>query len=330
MVPLDVCQAMPKVELHVHLEGSIRPETVLRLAERHGVSLPADTVEGLAEWYTFRDFPHFVEIYVAVSGCIKTPDDIEFIAREFLVGQAAQNILWSEVTYTATTIERMSGIPWDEQIDALNRAMAWGEKQLGVGMGLIIDIVRGRPMHEAMQTAEWVVNGRDRGVVALGLAGVEGIDQTKPYQEAFDYAISKGMPVVPHAGETQGAFSIWDCLEATKCQRVGHGIRCLEDAELVKELRRRGTVLEVCPSSNVCLTPIPDLASHPVGEMVEMGLAVTINSDDPPMFNTTLSDEFARCSSAFGWDEGMLRGFVRTAAEASLCADRDGLIRRLG
>ncbi len=171
MVPIEVCRAMPKVELHVHLEGSVRPETVLRLAERNGVTLPADTVEGLAEWFTFRDFPHFVEIYVAVSNCIRSAEDIEFIGREFLVGQAEQNILWSEVTYTATTIKRMSGVPWDEQIDALNRAMAWGKKELGVGMGLIVDVVRGRPLEEAIQTAEWAVGARDMGVVALGLAG---------------------------------------------------------------------------------------------------------------------------------------------------------------
>ncbi|MFM9872835.1 MAG: adenosine deaminase [Fimbriimonadaceae bacterium] len=329
MVPIEVCRVMPKVELHVHLEGSIRPETVLRLAERHGVALPADTVEGLAEWYTFRDFPHFVEIYVAVSGCIRTPEDIEFIAREFLVGQAEQNILWCEATYTATTIARQSGIPWDEQIDALNRATEWGQKELGVGMGLIIDIVRGRPIEEALQTAEWVVGGRDRGVVALGLAGNEGVNETKLYQEAFDIALAVGMPIVPHAGETQGAFSIRDCLEATQCKRIGHGIRCLEDAALVKELRSSGVVLEVCPSSNVCLTAIPDLNHHPIAEMVEMGLAVTINSDDPPMFNTTLSDEFARCSAAFGWEEEELRGFARTAAEASLCPDRDWLLERV-
>lgn len=329
MVPIEVCRAMPKVELHVHLEGSIRPETVLRLAERHGVALPADTVEGLAEWYTFRDFRHFVEIYVAVSSCIRTPEDIEFIAREFLVGQAEQNILWSEVTYTAMTIFGQSGVPWNEQIDALNRAMAWGEKELGVGMGLIIDIVRGRPIEEALQNAEWAVGARDRGVVALGLAGNEGVGQTKQYQAAFDIALEAGLPIVPHAGETVGAFSIWDCLEATQCTRIGHGIRCLEDAELVRELRASGVVLEVCPTSNVCLTPIPDLGHHPIAEMVELGLAVTINSDDPPMFNTTLSDEFARCSAAFGWDEETLRGFVEVAAEGSLCADREKLLTQV-
>ena len=328
MVPIDVCRAMPKVELHVHLEGSIRPETVLRLAERHGVSLPADTVEGLREWYSFRDFPHFVEIYMAVSGCVRTPEDIEFVAREFLVGQAEQNILWSEVTYTAATIAKLAGVPWDEQIDALNRAMVWGKDELGVEMGLIIDIVREQSGDEGMQTAEWAVGGRDRGVVALGLSGVEGKDLARHLKPAFDFARESGLPIVPHAGETQGAHSIWEALELTGCARIGHGIRCLEDAGLVRELRSKGIVLEVCPSSNVCLTAIPSIEVHPMAEIFEMGVAVTINSDDPPMFGTTLSDEFARCSAAFGWGEEVLRGMVRTAAEASYCPGRAGLLER--
>ena len=144
MLKAENFHRMPKVELHVHLEGSIRPETVLQLARRNHIALPADTVDGLRDWYRFRDFPHFVQVYVAVSKTIKTADDIELITREFLEGQAAQNILHSEVTYTACTIEKYNGIPWDQQIEALNRARAYGEKDLGVTMGLILDIEIGR------------------------------------------------------------------------------------------------------------------------------------------------------------------------------------------
>ncbi|MBS1710428.1 MAG: adenosine deaminase [Armatimonadetes bacterium] len=329
MVSIEQCRAMPKVELHVHLEGSIRPQTLIRLAEKNKVALPADTVEGLAEWYRFRDFPHFVEIYTAVSSCIRTPEDIEFVATEFLQGQAEQNILWSEATYTAGTIAKESGIPWDEQLGALGEAMVYGHEQLGIHMGLIIDIVRGWPVDYAMEVADWAIRSMGRGVVALGLSGIEGVGQTAPYAEVFALAERAELPIVPHAGETQGAYSIWDALEYTGCQRIGHGIRCLEDKELVRELRRRGTVLEVCPTSNICLTPIPDLGHHPIAEMHDLGLAVTINSDDPPMFGTTLSDEFARCSAAFGWDGQTLSGLIRTAAESSLCPERDTLTARV-
>jgi len=318
MVSLEDCRAMPKVELHVHLEGSIRPETVLQLSKKNNVALPYDTLDGLKEWYQFRDFPHFVEVYVAVSKCIKTPEDIEFIAREFLLGQKAQNILHSEVTFTASTIKNHCGIPWDEQIDALERAIKFGQDELGVSMLLIIDIVRGDSAEAGLNVAEMAVSGIGRGVGALGLAGQEGLDQARPYQSAYELAWARGLPVIPHAGETQGATSIWEALEVTKCQRVGHGIRCLEDPALVNALREKQVVLEVCPTSNVCLTSIKRIEDHPIKQLVDEGLLVTINSDDPPMFSTTLSDEFARCSAAFGWDIDMLRGLSVRAAENSL------------
>ncbi len=318
MVSLEECRLMPKVELHVHLEGSIRPETVLQLSQRNNVPLPYDTLEGLREWYQFRDFPHFVEIYVGVSKCIRTPQDIEFIARQFLEGQREQNILHSEVTYTASTIQRHCGIPWDEQIDALERAIEYGKRDLGISMGLIIDIVRGDTPEQGMDVAQMAISGMGRGVIALGLAGPEGPNQARPYQEAFDLAWQSGLDVIPHAGEIQGPESIWEALEVCRPKRIGHGVRCLEDPELVKVLREKQIVLEVSPTSNVCLGVVPSFEEHPLPRLVEEGLVVTINSDDPPMFNTTLSEEYAKCSAAFGWDAEQLRGFSRVAAENSL------------
>src|SRR5476651_1694852 len=158
MISREFCLRMPKVELHVHLEGSIRPETVLKLSQRHNIELPANTSEGITEWYQFRDFPHFVQIYVAVSKCLKTPDDIELIAREFLEGQAEQNVLHSEATYSATTIEKHNKIPWPDQLAALQRAIAYGEKELGVSASFILDIVRGDPAERALELAHWVVD----------------------------------------------------------------------------------------------------------------------------------------------------------------------------
>ncbi len=166
-------RAMPKVELHVHLEGSIRPATLLKLARRNRVPLPADTVERLQEWYTFRDFAHFVEIYDLVSRCIQTLDDIELIAREFLTYQAAQNIWHSEVTYTPFTHYRWKGLPFAQQLAALNRARAWAESELGVTMRFVLDFARKAPLDQAATVADWAVAARDEGVVALGLGGVE-------------------------------------------------------------------------------------------------------------------------------------------------------------
>ena len=321
MVSLEFCRKMPKVELHVHLEGSIRPETVLKLAERHGVQLPASDLDGLRDWYRFRDFPHFVEIYVSVSKCIRTPDDIELIAREFLEGQAAQNIFHTEATYSATTIEKHNKIPWPEQHAALKRALEYGKKELGISANFILDIVRGDHAERALELAQWVVGAKDDGVCALGLAGIEKLCPADQYASAYKFVHDAGMPVVPHAGETKGADSMVEVIEATQPVRIGHGVRCLEDPKLVDFLREKQIPLEVNPTSNVCLGVFPSLEEHPLPLLMDEGLYVTINSDDPPMFGTTLSEEFQRCSKAFDLSRDILWSLSLNAAKAALLPD---------
>lgn len=318
MTLAEFCLQMPKVELHVHLEGSIRPETALELAKRNGVSLPADTVEGLREWMTFRDFPHFVEIYVAVTQCIKTAADVETIMREFLEGQKAQNILHSEVTYTASTVEKYAHIPWPEQHAALLRAMRYGEEELGVTCGLILDIVRGDPIERAMEVTEWATTSE--GVLALGLAGEERLG-TQPYAPCVALAAERGLPWIPHAGETTGPETIRECLSIGEPRRIGHGVRAIEDPKLVADLRDRGIPLEVCPTSNVAVGGVPSLAEHPLSRLMDEGVTVTINSDDPPMFGTTLSDEFLRCAETFELDEDILYSLTMNAVNAALVSD---------
>lgn len=315
---LQFLRAMPKVELHVHLEGSIRPETLLTLARRNGVHLPYDTVEGLREWYIFRDFPHFVEIYVAISRCLKTADDIELIAREFLTGQAEQNIKHSEVTYTAYTIYQFCHIPFDDQLAALNRARAWAERELGVTMLVILDIAREVRAEIGLVTADWAIQAHGKGVAALGLGGYEVGHPPEKHRGAFDRAHKAGIPCIPHAGETGDASSIWGALNSLHALRIGHGVRCVDDPALVKYLREHEVPLEVCPTSNLCLGVAPSLVAHPLPRLLAEGLYVTLNSDDPPMFNTTLTDEYIKCADAFGWDAPLCERLSLNALRASL------------
>lgn len=331
MVSEAFVRNMPKVELHVHLEGSIRPETVLKLAERHGIDLPAKDLDGLREWYTFRDFPHFVEVYVAVSKCVKTSEDVELIAREFLEGQKAQNVLHSEVTYTASTIEKYNGIPWEDQLAALRRAIKYGEEELGVSMRLILDIVRGENTPErAMQVAEWAVGAQDV-VCALGLAGIEKSVPASNYQAAFDYAHANGLPVLPHAGETVGPESVREALDVCNPVRIGHGVQAINDMKLVAELRDRQIPIEVCPTSNVCIGVYPSLEAHPVARLMDEGVIVTINSDDPPMFSTTITNELYQCATTFDFNEDILWSLTLNAANAALlpAEKKRELIQRL-
>jgi aminodeoxyfutalosine deaminase len=312
-------QAMPKVELHVHLEGSIRPETLLQLAKRHHVALPADSLDDLKAWYVFRDFPHFAEVYQTLSKCIRTTDDIEFITREFLVGQAAQNIRHSEATFTALTHFRNSSLGFDQQLAAINRAREWGERELNTSLLVIFDIPRefAQP-EEALQLVQWLASRQPEGVAALGLGGYEVGFPVEKYQTAFEFAHRAGVTTVLHAGETAGPPSIWSALQLGHSVRIGHGVRCLEDTNLVAYLRDRQVPLEVCPTSNVCLRVVQELASHPLPKLLAENLYVTINSDDPPMFNTTLTGEFISITQQFGFTRNDLQRFVMNALHASL------------
>ena len=311
-------RAMPKVELHVHLEGSIRPETLLELAARNEVALPAQSVDELRDWYAFKNFDHFVEVYLAAAGCIRTPADVERIASDFLEGQAAQNVLHSEVTYTASTQRMLSGIPLDDQLEAINRARATAEGEHGVTMSLTIDYPRHLDPEEFVGVAHWAVDNMSRGVSALGLGGPEVGYPPELFERAFAVAREAGLPSVPHAGETEGPESIRGALRTLDAVRIGHGVRCLEDVDLVAELRERQIPLEVCPTSNVCLGVASSFSEHPLPRLLDAGLYVTLNSDDPPMFGTTLTDEYLKAAAAFGFGAGEVRDLVVRAAEATL------------
>lgn len=310
--------AMPKVELHVHLEGSMQPETLLTLAGRHNVALPANTVAGLRQWYIFTNFPHFVEIYVLMSSCLKTPDDIELITREFLAGQARQNVWHSEVTYTALTIYKMLGISFEDQLAAINRARAWAKATHNVSMSITLDIAREVSPEDGMITAEWAISGLGRGVTGMGLGGHEVGNPPEKHAAAFARALDAGLTSVPHAGETEGPASVWGALRSLKAVRIGHGVRSVEDPALLAELVERQIPLEVCPGSNVCLGVAPSLAHHQISRLLEAGANVTINSDDPPMFNTDLTNEWLACAETFGWGVDTLEKLSFNAVHAAL------------
>jgi len=308
---------MPKIELHVHLEGSIRPETLLTLAERNHAALPVKSIEELQEWYQFSDFAHFIEIYFAICNCIRTPDDFELITAEFLKHQSEQNIKYSEVIFTPYT--HHEHVTFDEQLAAINRARKKAETNLGVHMGLVPDISRQiRPIEESFLVADWAAQNMENGIIALGLGGPEVDNPPELFQETFERAHTAGLPSLPHAGETVGPHSIWGSINSLSAVRIGHGVRCLEDPELVAFLRERQIPLDVSPTSNVCLGVAPTLAEHPLPKLLEEGLLVTINSDDPPMFDTTLTDEYLRISETFGFDVTLIKQFLINGIHASL------------
>ncbi len=310
---------MPKVELHVHLEGSIRPETLLALAQRNRVPLPVDSVEGLRDWYSFRDFPHFATVYWTLSESIRRPEDIELVVRDFLQGQADQNVLHTEFTYTALTIFRRCGIAWADQVEALTAGREWARRELGVTSAVVVDLPREDcTEEESLMVADWVIDRYGRGVDAFGLGGYEVGFPPHLFKRAFDRVRSAGVPSVPHAGETEGPASVWGALRDLGAARIGHGVRSLEDPGLVSFLADHQVPLEVCPSSNVCLKVFDAMADHPLPRMLEAGLNVTLNSDDPPMFDTSLTTEWQRAVDSFGLDLATVRSMTENAVAAAL------------
>jgi adenosine deaminase len=308
---------MPKVELHVHLEGSIMPATLLELSRRNQVELPVRSVEEMHDWVQFTDFAHFIEVYIAICNCLRTPDDFELITAEFLRGQAQQNILYSEVIFTPYT--HQANVSLDDQLAAINRARTWAETNLGVRMALAPDISRQiRPVDLSLTVADWAIKNRANGIIALGLGGPEIDNPPELFHAAFDRTHAAGLPSLPHAGETEGPASIWGAINALHAVRIGHGVRCLEDPALVTYLRENQIPLDVSPTSNVCLGVVPSLDKHPLPGLLQEGLWVTINSDDPPLFSTTLTDEYLNIAAVFGFDRAQIQQLVINGVHASL------------
>jgi adenosine deaminase len=321
MTPANIWQQRPKVELHVHLEGSIQPETLLELAKRNGIVLPGSTPDEIREWYRFRDFDHFVSVYTTITSAIQTTEDLLLVWKRFIDGQHAQNVLHTEVTYTASTVAERCRISWLDQRAVLADAQAYA-RELHVSLGIILDIVRGESPERAATVLDWVRDGREVGVVALGLAGDERLP-ADGYRATFDAAHTDGIPVVPHAGEFTDAAAVRAIVELTRPARIEHGLGVLSDPYFTQEMADRQIALDVCPSSNVCLHAAPTWEEHPLPRMLDAGLCVTINSDDPPMFGTTLSDEWHRCETYFGFDADIGYSLTLNAVRAAILSESE-------
>ena len=307
---------MPKVELHVHLEGSIRPATLLQLAERNSFALPAQDVEGLRDFYRFRDFAHFIEVYVTITRCLQAPDDYHLIAYEFGADCARQNVRYAEVTFSIFTNATYAHLPWQAIVDGLNAGRAQACAEFGVDWRWVFDIVRDVP-HTQEQVVEIAIAAQDQGVIALGLGGSEKGFPPKLFVQSFERARQAGLHSVPHAGEIAGPESVWNALRLLYAERIGHGVRCEEDPALVDYLRERQIPLEMCPTSNICLGVFPSYEAHPLRWLWDEGLFVTVNSDDPPLFNTDLNHEYEVLIDQFGFTADELEQVSLNALRAS-------------
>jgi aminodeoxyfutalosine deaminase len=324
---LQFIQTMPKAELHIHLEGAIRPETLLELAGRHGRTdvLPSRNVEMLRRWFAFTDFNHFLEIYLVIQDLLRSAEDFALVAYECGADMAAQNILYREVTFTPYTHTNFQnkGVTIDAILAGLEAGRQRAKAEFGVEMRWIFDIPRGTAFPDrdgrryepdpAERTLEFALAGRDIGVIGLGLGGSEVNAPPEPFAHAFAKAKAAGLLSLPHAGEVEGPQSVWGAVEALQADRIGHGVRSIEDPHLLVVLKERQIPLEVNVISNVCLHVYRRAAEHPLPHLDRAGLLITINSDDPPLFNTTLTDEYQLLAQEFGYSRADLKRIARNA-----------------
>jgi aminodeoxyfutalosine deaminase len=281
----------PKIELHVHLEATIQPARLLEIARRNDAPLPADTVDGLTALYQFRDFRHFIEIWVMTTNCLRTADDFRQIVVDYAEEAAGFGAVYLEAIFSPPERVLLGGLDWDEIYTGYTEGGVEAYERFGVAVRFTPDIYRnGCPIELAEECARVSVRYRDRGVVGLGFGGYEPGNPLAPYRTAIEIARDGGLGLVPHAGEAAGPESIREALDLG-AHRLRHGIRAVDDAELLAELAERRIVLDVCPTSNLRTGLVPDLSVHPLPALHGAGVLCSINTDDPVMFGTDLGRE---------------------------------------
>ena len=316
----------PKIELHVHLEGTVRPETLLEIARRNDYPLPADTVEGLADLYEYRDFEHFIEVWILTTNALRTRHDFHQVVVDYAAEAATHGAVYAEAIFSPA--ERISrGVSWEDVFGGYCDGAQEAEEVHGVTVRLTPDIYRGAPPEQAVEVVRHAAAHRERGVVGVGLGGLEAQYPPEPYAEVFALAKSEGLGSVPHAGEVAGPASIRGALDALQADRVRHGFRAVEDEALVQELADRGIVLDVTPVSNVRTGAVGSLDEHPLPKLVEAGVRCSISTDDPAMFDTDLTREYSAAGS-LGVDP---RSAYEAGVAGALCdEDTRARLREIG
>ncbi|EWM16756.1 adenosine deaminase [Kutzneria sp. 744] len=320
--------ALPKAELHVHLVGAASLDTVLELSRRHSRTLvPKDRAE-LARYYEFTDFPHFINVYSAVNKLVTTPDDVRTMLLGLAHDLAANNVRYAEVTVSA-----IAHFPYGTGPEALSEALVDGRRRAlaehGVELAWIFDVPMPSDLREGYSTLEYVLDQRPEGTVGLGLAGLEAPYPRAGFKAAFQEARAAGLRSLPHAGETTGPEEIWAALEDLCAERIGHGVSAVDDDRLLKHLVETGIPLEVSLTSNVCTKAVASLAEHSLPRLLDAGVTVTLNTDDPGMFGTNLNREYLLAHEVFGLGRPELAELARNAARAAFCSEqtRSGLLK---
>ena len=283
-------RALPKVEQHVHIVGSTRPETLLWLVKEGRLKESFKTVKDVRRFFQYRDFPHFINVYSTVFRCITREDQFERITYEMLEDEARCNVKCVEASFSAPDHVK-EGLDYGLMLDAINRGVCHALQDFHIQCMLRIDLVRNYGPDVGMQVLDWIENKRDN-IVSIDIGGSEEKFPPKPFAHVYRRAKEMGLHLVAHAGEAAGPESIWDAINYLHIERIGHGVTASRDLELVDCLLKRGITIEMCLTSNLRTGVVSSLRNHPIRTFFDKGIKVTVNTDDPSMFNTDMNNEY--------------------------------------
>jgi adenosine deaminase len=307
---------IPKVELHVHLEGTATPELVRSLAARHGMALPPDLFDRQGE-FAWTDFLHFLKVYDDAAAVIRTDRDYRDVTYDYLRRCAAEGAVYVEVMSSPDHAAR-AGLSFQGHLDGIVQGMEDAEADFGIQARLIVTCVRHFGVERGLEVARACTRHRHPLLTGFGMGGDENHLRAADFAEVFAVAHQEaGLACTVHAGEAAGPESIRDALDNLPVRRIGHGVRAIEDAGLVSRIAEEGIVLEVCPTSNICTAVYPGYAAHPLDRLRAAGCAVTLNSDDPPYFGTSIGHEYGVAKRHFGWSDDDLLTVTAVGLEAA-------------
>ncbi|MFP7570211.1 adenosine deaminase [Marivita sp. S2033] len=310
---------LPKVELHLHHEGAAPPAFIRGLAQEKSVNL--DGVFAPDGSYAFRDFVHFLSVYEAATQVLRTPDDYARLTTALLEECAANDVIYLESFISPDFCGGGDVGAWREYLHAIQEAADAAERDHGIILRGIVTCIRHFGPEIAKASARCAVETAGDWIVGFGMGGDENKGEQKDFAYSFDMAREAGLHLTTHAGEWGGAKSVRDAVQDLGVERVGHGVQAIDDPALVDLLVEKGITLEVCPGSNVALNVYPNLGAHPIEKLRQSGVKVTVSTDDPPFFHTTMRDEYFNLARTFGWDASVFKEINETAANAAFCDD---------
>ncbi len=320
---------LPKAELHLHLEGTLEPELMFTLADRNGIVLPYADIDATREAYVFDNLQSFLDVYYAGCSVLRQPDDFADLTQAYMERASADGVRHAEVFFDPQT-HTDRGVPFEVVVEGVQSALDAGRRDLGISSGLILCFLRHLSADAAMETLETALtNGVD--IVAVGLDSSEAGHPPSKFTAVFDRARAAGLRTVAHAGEEGPPRYIIEALELLHAERIDHGVRCLEDPALVDRLVEDRVPLTVCPLSNVMLRVVPSLADHPVRRMLELGLNVSIHSDDPAYFGGYLGENFAATAAALALADDQIVELARNSFRSSFLdqVERDSFLAEI-